>query len=140
LKIRFFRAYVLKFLGHFRKSATDVKLHQEDLHCLSPFAIINIVKLQVKNVCTIGGEFMPNIKSAIKRVSTNNAANKRNSAQKTAMRTAIKKFEAAVASNADNVQELYKTASSAIDRAKTKRLIHKNNASRNKARLASKLN
>jgi small subunit ribosomal protein S20 len=82
---------------------------------------------------------MPNIKSAIKRVSTNNAANKRNSAQKTAMRTAIKKFKAAVASNADNVQELYKAASSAIDRAKTKGLIHKNNASRNKARLASKL-
>jgi len=82
---------------------------------------------------------MPNIKSAIKRVSTNNAANKRNSAQKTAMRTAIKKFEAAIANNADNAQELYKTASSAIDRAKTKGLIHKNNASRNKARLASKL-
>jgi small subunit ribosomal protein S20 len=82
---------------------------------------------------------MPNIKSAIKRVSTNNAANKRNSGQKTAMRTTIKKFEAAVASNADNVKELYITASSAIDRAKTKGLIHKNNASRNKARLASKL-
>ncbi|MDR1473116.1 MAG: 30S ribosomal protein S20 [Lactobacillales bacterium] len=82
---------------------------------------------------------MPNIKSAIKRVSTNNAANKRNSAQKTAMRTAIKKFKTAVASNADNIQELYKAASSAIDRAKTKGLVHKNNASRNKARLASKL-
>ncbi|MDR1522290.1 MAG: 30S ribosomal protein S20 [Streptococcaceae bacterium] len=82
---------------------------------------------------------MPNIKSAIKRVSTNNAANKRNSAQKTAMRTAIKKFKIAVANNADNIQELYIVASSAIDKAKTKGLIHKNNASRNKARLASKL-
>ncbi|MDR1012664.1 MAG: 30S ribosomal protein S20 [Lactobacillales bacterium] len=82
---------------------------------------------------------MPNIKSAIKRVATNNAANKRNSAQKAAMRTVIKKFETAAINNADNVQELYKAANSAIDKAKTKGLIHKNNAGRNKSRLALKL-
>jgi len=82
---------------------------------------------------------MPNIKSAIKRVATNNVANKRNSAQRTAMRTAIKKFEEAVAKNADGAKELLVSATSAIDKAKSKGLIHKNKASRNKARLAAKL-
>ncbi|MDR3156862.1 MAG: 30S ribosomal protein S20 [Lactobacillales bacterium] len=82
---------------------------------------------------------MPNIKSAIKRVSTNNVANERNARQRAAMRTAIKKFETAVTMNAENVEELYVKASSAIDKARTKGLIHKNKASRNKSRLASKL-
>lgn len=82
---------------------------------------------------------MPNIKSAIRRVSTNNAANERNSRQRSAMRTAIKKFETAVTMNAENVEELYVKASSAIDKARKKGLIHKNKASRNKSRLASKL-
>jgi small subunit ribosomal protein S20 len=82
---------------------------------------------------------MPNIKSAIKRVATNNAANERNSAQKAAMRTAVKKFETAVANGDDNAAELYKAASKAIDQAESKGLIHKNKASRDKSRLAAKL-
>ncbi|WP_161496286.1 30S ribosomal protein S20, partial [Streptococcus suis] len=36
-------------------------------------------------------------------------------------------------------EELFRAASSAIDKAETKGLIHKNKASRDKARLASKL-
>jgi ribosomal protein S20 len=36
-------------------------------------------------------------------------------------------------------EELFRFASSAIDKAETKGLIHKNKASRDKARLASKL-
>ncbi|WP_238140346.1 30S ribosomal protein S20, partial [Streptococcus suis] len=50
-----------------------------------------------------------------------------------AMRTAIKAFEA------NPSEELFRAASSAIDKAETKGLIHKNKASRDKARLASKL-
>ena len=46
---------------------------------------------------------MPIIKSAIERVKTNNKANVRNTAQMSAMRTAVKKFEAAKTAGADNV-------------------------------------
>lgn len=39
---------------------------------------------------------MPNIKSAIKRVKTAETRNSRNASQRSAMRTAIKKFDEAV--------------------------------------------
>ena len=58
---------------------------------------------------------------------------KKQNGQKSAMRTAIKAFEA------NPTEELYRAASSAIDKAETKGLIHKNKASRDKARLAAKL-
>ena len=62
---------------------------------------------------------MANIKSAIKRAELNVKQNEKNSAQKSAMRTAIKAFEA------NPSEELYRAASSAIDKAETKGLIHK---------------
>ncbi|RLV03023.1 30S ribosomal protein S20 [Streptococcus iniae] len=76
---------------------------------------------------------MANIKSAIKRAELNVKANEKNSAQKSAMRTAIKAYEA------NPTEELFRTASSSIDRAESKGLIHKNKASRDKARLVAKL-
>ncbi|AYG00771.1 MULTISPECIES: 30S ribosomal protein S20 [Lactococcus] len=76
---------------------------------------------------------MANIKSAIKRAELNKIANERNSQQKSAMRTAIKKFEA------EPTEESFRVASSAIDKAATKGLIHANKASRDKSRLAAKL-
>ncbi|WEV44824.1 30S ribosomal protein S20 [Streptococcaceae bacterium ESL0687] len=82
---------------------------------------------------------MANIKSAIKRAELNVKANELNSKQKSAMRTAIKKFDAAVAAGADDAQELFQKASAAIDKAATKGLIHKNKAGRDKSRLAAKL-
>ncbi|ALS38250.1 MULTISPECIES: 30S ribosomal protein S20 [Enterococcus] len=82
---------------------------------------------------------MPNIESAIKRVRTNANKNAQNSSQKNAMRTAIKKFEDAVAAGADNVDALYTEAAKAVDMAETKGLIHKNKASRDKSRLSKKL-
>ena len=57
---------------------------------------------------------MPNIESAIKRVRSANA-NAKNSSQTNAMRTAIKKFEEAVAAGADNVDALYNEAVKAVD-------------------------
>lgn len=76
---------------------------------------------------------MANIKSAIKRAELNKVANERNAQQKSAMRTLIKKFEAAP------TEELYRAVSSSIDKAASKGLIHANKASRDKARLAAKL-
>ena len=83
---------------------------------------------------------MPNIDSAIKRVRTSEKANLLNSAKKSAMRTSMKKYEDAVAENAENTGDLFKAASKSIDEAASKGLIHKNKASRNKSRLAKMLN
>ncbi|AQY51201.1 30S ribosomal protein S20 [Listeria weihenstephanensis FSL R9-0317] len=82
---------------------------------------------------------MPNIKSAIKRVRTTETRNSRNTSQRTAMRTAVKKFEQAAENNAENAKELYVEASKKLDSAVSKGLLHKNNAARNKSRLAKKL-
>ncbi|AZP05180.1 30S ribosomal protein S20 [Jeotgalibaca ciconiae] len=83
---------------------------------------------------------MPNIDSAIKRVRTSEKANELNNAKKSAMRTTIKKFEEAVAAGADNTEALLQDAFKAIDSAASKGLIHNNKASRDKSRLAKKLN
>lgn len=82
---------------------------------------------------------MPNINSAIKRVKTAETRKNRNASQRSAMRTAIKKFDEAATNNADNTKDLYVEASKKLDSAVSKGLIHKNNAARNKSRLAAKL-
>lgn len=84
---------------------------------------------------------MPNIKSAIKRVKTNEARRVRNASQKSALRTAIKTFENAAANGTqETAQETLVQATKKIDKAATKGLIHKNTANRKKSRLAKKLN
>ena len=68
---------------------------------------------------------LPNIASQIKRVRTNKKSTLANNSQTSAMRTAIKKFEAAVAEGAENAEELLRAAHKAIDGAASKGLIHK---------------
>ena len=82
---------------------------------------------------------MPNIKSAIKRVKVIEKKNLQNRIVKTKVKTAIKKFESEVAQNAANAGTQYSVTTSAIDKAVTKGVIHKNAANRKKARLAKKL-
>lgn len=82
---------------------------------------------------------MPNIESAIKRVRTSEKSKEKNSSQMSAMRTSIKRFEEAVATGADDVQDKLKAAVKAIDMAASKGLIHKNKASRDKSRLNAKV-
>lgn len=79
---------------------------------------------------------MPVIESAIQRVRLTKKQHDRNEPQLSAYRTAVKKFEKAAAAGTDNLAELYKAASSAIDHAHSKGLIKKNKASREKSRLA----
>lgn len=79
---------------------------------------------------------MPQIKSAIKRVKQQEKASLRNTSQRSAMRSAIKNFETSAASNADNKNDLFRTAVRAIDMAKSKGLIKPNKAARDKSRLA----
>jgi len=88
-----------------------------------------------------GGEIVPNIKSAIKRVKVNEKKRLRNAALKSALRTAIKKFELALQeSNVENAKNALLFATKKLDKAVTKGIIHKNNASRNKSRLTKKFN
>ena len=83
---------------------------------------------------------MPNIKSAKKRVLIAEVRNARNKANKSALKTAIKKFEAAaVEGNRTEAEGAYKVAVS-IDKAAAKGLMHKNNAAHKKSALTLKLN
>ena len=84
---------------------------------------------------------MPNIKSAKKRVSLSRAANEHNKMAKSALKTTIKKFDAAVASG-DKAQAgaAYTAAVVAVDKAVNKGILHKNNAARKKSSMKLKMN
>ena len=84
---------------------------------------------------------MPNIKSAKKRVLVIEKKTMRNKAIKSALKTQIKKFLTAVeAGDKETATKLFPETVSALDAAVTKGVIHKNNASNRKAKLAKKLN
>jgi small subunit ribosomal protein S20 len=84
---------------------------------------------------------MPNIKSAIKRVKTNEKRRALNASQKSALRSAVKTADQAIAgTDVDAAKAALITATKKLDKAATKGLIHKNAASRKKSRLAKRLN
>ena len=84
---------------------------------------------------------MPNIKSAIKRVSVIEKKTLQNNMVKSGYRTAVKKLEASVeAGNKEEATANFKAAVKKIDQACTKGVIKKNTASRKKSNLAKKLN
>ena len=78
---------------------------------------------------------MPNIASAKKNMRKSRAAQARNRAQRSALRTALKKAKAEGASAEDRTK-----AESLLDRAARKGLIHKNAAGRYKSRMAKHAN
>ena len=82
---------------------------------------------------------LSSIKSAIKRVEVNQKKRMRNRMVVSAMRTTVKKFEAAAQAGAADAKAL-SVVSGAIDKAAAKGVIHKNAANRKKARLAKRLN
>ena len=83
---------------------------------------------------------MPNIKSAKKRVLVNKTKAARNKSANSALKTAIKKANIAIDTNADDKEAVVVAAYKKIDQAAAKGLIHKNNAARKKSALATKLN
>ncbi len=83
---------------------------------------------------------MPNIKSAKKRVLINKANNERNKAYRSALRTAIKKADAAIDAKAADANEAVKVAVKKLDQAACKGILHKNNAARKKSQLVNRLN
>lgn len=76
---------------------------------------------------------MPNIASAKKNMRKSRAAEARNRAQRSTLRTALKKAKSTEGSAADRA-----SAVQLVDRAARKGLIHKNAAARHKSRLAKK--
>lgn len=79
---------------------------------------------------------MANSPQARKRAKQNTVRRLRNHSQRSAVRTAIKKLEAAIASGDQaQAQEAYKVSVAKIDRATIKGLHHKNRAARLKSRL-----
>ena len=84
---------------------------------------------------------MPNIKSAIKRVSVIEKKTLRNNMIKSGYRTAVRKFEEAVSEgDKAKAETLFSEATKKIDQACTKGVIVKNTADRKKSYLAKKLN
>ena len=82
---------------------------------------------------------MPNIKSAKKRVKVIAVKTARNKAARTALKTEIKKANAAIVSG-ENTAEAVRLAQKKIDQAVAKGLLHKNTAARKKSALAKKAN
>ena len=83
---------------------------------------------------------MPNIKSAKKRVIVNATKAANNKAANSALKTAIKKANAAIESGDANKAEAVKGAVKKLDQAAAKGLLHKNNAAHKKSQLVNKLN
>ena len=84
---------------------------------------------------------MPNIKSAIKRVSVIEKKTLQNNMIKSEYKTAVRKFEVAVTEgNKEKAEELLKLATKKIDTACSKGVIKANTASRKKSNIAKKLN
>ena len=84
---------------------------------------------------------MPNIKSAIKRVSVIEKKTLRNNMIKSGYKSAVKKFEQAVeAGNKEEATKLLASATKKVDQACTKGVIVKNTAARKKSNMAKKLN
>lgn len=84
---------------------------------------------------------MANIKSAKKRILVNQAKALKNQMLKSALKTAIKKFNAAVAAgDKAAASELYKVAVKKVDQAVAHGILHKNNAAHKKSEFTVKFN
>ena len=84
---------------------------------------------------------MPNIKSQVKRVKTNEKARQRNKAVKSALRTHVRNFRrAAEAGDAEKATQYAKLANRQLDKAVSKGVIHKNQAKSRKSSISKKLN
>ena len=83
---------------------------------------------------------MANTAQARKRVRQAEKARARNASQRSAMRTAVKKVLKAIdAKDRETAEKNYRYATSLLDRAARKGLIHLNKAARLKSRILAKI-
>jgi len=81
-----------------------------------------------------------NIKSAQKRAKQTVVRNARNAAQRSMLRTAVKKvLKALEANDAAGAQAAFAVAEPILDRYSSRGLIHKNKAARHKSRLTARI-
>ena len=84
---------------------------------------------------------MPNIKSSKKDVLSSKIAYEKNKADKSALKTSIKKFEAALETGDKTAaQTAYTEAVKKVDKAVIKGILHKNTAARKKSSMTLRLN
>ncbi len=84
---------------------------------------------------------MPNIKSSKKDVISSRIAYEKNKAEKSALKTAVKKLEASLTEGDRTAAEAaYKAAVVKVDKAVTKGILHKNTAARKKSSMTLQLN
>ena len=84
---------------------------------------------------------MPNIKSSKKDVISSKIAYEKNKANKSELKTSLKKFDAAVESGDKAAAEAaYKVAVKTVDQAVVKGVLHKNNAAHKKSSMTLKVN
>jgi small subunit ribosomal protein S20 len=82
-------------------------------------------------------DFVPNIKGSEKRMRQQRRREARNRAQRSRMRTAIKKVM--TATDAGEATEAYRETVAILDRYASRRLIHPNKAARKKSQLARRV-
>ena len=84
---------------------------------------------------------MPNIKSSIRSVKTDAERRAKNSAVKSQIRTATRKtVEAVEAGAVEDAKKALVQATSVIDKAASKGVLHTNTAARKKSNLTAKVN
>lgn len=80
---------------------------------------------------------MANIKSQIKRNKTNQKANDRNRAVKSELKTTVRQAREAISSgDKDKAQAALKVATTKLDKAVSKGVLHKNQAANRKSAIA----
>ena len=86
-------------------------------------------------------QIVANIKSSKKDVISSKIAYEKNKANKSELKTNLKKFDAALVSGDKAAAEAaYKVAVKSVDKAVIKGLLHKNNAARKKSSMTLKMN
>ena len=84
---------------------------------------------------------MPNIKSSKKDVISSKIAYEKNKADKSELKTNLKKFDAALdAGDKAAAEAAYKVAVKTVDQAVVKGVLHKNNAAHKKSSMTLKVN
>ncbi|MCX7022446.1 MAG: 30S ribosomal protein S20 [bacterium] len=84
---------------------------------------------------------MPQTRSAKKRLRQTEKRTERNKAYKSRIKTAIRKFRlAATEGRAEDARLSYREATSLLDKAVEKGILHKNNAGRRKSRMTLQVN
>lgn len=113
------------------------------LHFKFHFGTIHIVARITKRYyrCIEEVNNVANIKSAVKRVQTNEKRRAKNAAFKSDLRTAIKVFNAkAEQKDVEGAKQAFLSATKKIDKAANKGIFHKNAANRQKSSLQKRLN